>query len=120
MYKLAQLVLVAALAVSLSACGGSTTPNATDTTTTTSAPSAGSSGQEVFTSVGCASCHTLAAAHATGSVGPDLDELKPTYAAVVAQVMHGGGGMPSFSGRLSQAQIEAVAHFVAAKPHGGG
>ena len=31
-------------------------------------------GKQVFTSVGgCASCHTLAAAGATGTVGPDLD-----------------------------------------------
>lgn len=31
-------------------------------------------GSQVFTSAGCGSCHTFAAAGATGSVGPDLDE----------------------------------------------
>ena len=35
----------------------------------------GSTGEAVFKSNGCASCHTLTAAHATGTVGPDLDKL---------------------------------------------
>jgi cytochrome c oxidase subunit 2 len=37
------------------------------------------SGLSVFTTNGCASCHTLKAAGATGKVGPDLDNL-PAYA----------------------------------------
>ena len=80
------------------------------------APSAQASSQEglkVFTSAGCGSCHTLAAAHATGDVGPNLDDLKPSEAEVVSQVTSGGGAMPSFAGKLSKAQIEAVAKFVA-------
>ena len=39
----------------------------------------GNAGKAVFTSNGCASCHTLKAAGATGKVGPDLDKL-PDYA----------------------------------------
>jgi cytochrome c oxidase subunit 2 len=39
----------------------------------------GQAGQAVFASNGCASCHTLKAANATGKVGPDLDKL-PAYA----------------------------------------
>jgi mono/diheme cytochrome c family protein len=31
----------------------------------------------VFLAQGCGSCHTLAAANATGTVGPDLDEAIP-------------------------------------------
>jgi outer membrane protein assembly factor BamB len=61
----------------------------------------------------CASCHTLAAAHATGAVGPNLDEVKPSEAVVQRQVTNGGGGMPSFGGRLSSRQIAAVAAYVA-------
>ncbi len=34
----------------------------------------GSSGAQVFTSAGCGSCHTLAAAGSTGTTGPNLDE----------------------------------------------
>jgi outer membrane protein assembly factor BamB len=61
----------------------------------------------------CASCHTLAAAHAKGTVGPNLDQLKPPKARVVKQVTDGGGGMPAFGGRLSAAQIDAIAAYVA-------
>ncbi len=39
----------------------------------------GEAGKAVFANNGCASCHTLKAAGATGKVGPDLDKL-PTYA----------------------------------------
>jgi outer membrane protein assembly factor BamB len=62
----------------------------------------------------CASCHTLAAAHSTGAVGPNLDQLRPSKAVVARQVTNGGGGMPSFGGRLSKAQIAAIASYVAA------
>ena len=34
---------------------------------------------KVFDST-CASCHTLAAAGSTGTVGPNLDQLKPSDA----------------------------------------
>ncbi len=39
----------------------------------------GEAGKAVFTSNGCASCHTFKAAGATGKTGPDLDKL-PAYA----------------------------------------
>jgi sulfite dehydrogenase len=39
--------------------------------------------------------------------------LKPDAATVEQQVRNGGGGMPSFEGRLSNAQIAAVANYVA-------
>ena len=60
----------------------------------------------------CASCHTLAAAGSTGTVGPNLDQLKPSDALVVHQVTNGGGGMPAFGSSLSQTQIKSVALFV--------
>jgi mono/diheme cytochrome c family protein len=60
----------------------------------------------------CSSCHTLAAAGAHGTVGPDLDQLKPPTAVVQRQVTDGGGGMPAFGGRLTRAQIAAVAKYV--------
>jgi mono/diheme cytochrome c family protein len=70
------------------------------------------SGASVFAQ-NCASCHTLAAAHATGAVGPSLDQTKPPEAKVKQQVTDGGGGMPAFGGRLTTQQIDAVAKFVA-------
>jgi outer membrane protein assembly factor BamB len=69
-------------------------------------------GLAIFTK-NCASCHTLAAAHANGKVGPNLDEKKPSEARVRRQVTNGGGGMPAFGGRLSAKQIAAVAAYVA-------
>jgi mono/diheme cytochrome c family protein len=71
------------------------------------------SGPTVFRQAGCGSCHTLAAAGASGNVGVDLDQLKPSAATVAAQVRSGGGGMPSFAGTLSSSQIQAVASWVA-------
>ena len=69
-------------------------------------------GASVFAKSGCAGCHTLAAAHATGTVGPNLDTLKPDYRAVTAQVTNGGGAMPSFKATLSTQQIADVAAYV--------
>jgi len=70
-------------------------------------------GAAVFKSSGCGTCHTLAAAGAHGSLGPNLDKLRPSSGAVEAQVLSGGPGMPSFRGQLTRAQIRAVASYVA-------
>jgi mono/diheme cytochrome c family protein len=69
-------------------------------------------GAAVFKSAGCESCHTLAAAHSTGTVGPNLDQLKPDYRAVTAQVTNGGGAMPAFKSTLSTQKIADVAAYV--------
>jgi cytochrome c2 len=69
-------------------------------------------GKEVFTSAGCASCHTLADAGATGTVGPNLDDAKPDAALVHERVTNGAGAMPSFKGQLTEQQINDVAAYV--------
>jgi mono/diheme cytochrome c family protein len=69
----------------------------------------------VFGSAGCASCHTLGAANASGQIGPNLDRLRPTYTMVAAKVEQGGGGMPAFKGQLSPQQIQDVAAFVSTR-----
>jgi mono/diheme cytochrome c family protein len=74
--------------------------------------SLGTDGAAIFKGAGCAGCHTLAAAKATGTVGPNLDLLKPSESVVAHQVMVGGGKMPPFQGKLSPAQIQAVAKYV--------
>jgi cbb3-type cytochrome c oxidase subunit III len=71
-------------------------------------------GKTIFTS-NCGSCHTLAAAGTNGTVGPNLDQLKPPFARVKQQVTNGGAVMPAFKGKLTEAQIEAVAKYVAAQ-----
>jgi len=74
--------------------------------------SLGTDGAAIFKGAGCAGCHTLAAAGATGTTGPNLDQLKPSMAIVVTQVTNGGAVMPAFKGKLSPAQIQAVARYV--------
>jgi cbb3-type cytochrome c oxidase subunit III len=71
----------------------------------------GNNGKAIF-SANCASCHTLKAAASTGTIGPNLDQLKPAFAVVQHQVEMGGGVMPAFKGKLTQKQIDAVATFV--------
>lgn len=63
----------------------------------------------------CGSCHTLAAADTSGTIGPDLDDLRPDEAQVLAAIQNGGSGsgvMPA--NLLTGAQAEQVAAFVAA------
>ena len=69
-------------------------------------------GKTVFATAGCTGCHTLKAAGSTGTVGPNLDEAKPSKELVIDRVTNGQGGMPSFKGQLSEAQIQAVADYV--------
>jgi mono/diheme cytochrome c family protein len=96
------------------------------------------SGKTVFTGVGsCGSCHTLAAAGTTGTVGPNLDQrLKSDCALPASQKIRGGtledcihkaiidpyayipsgytsGIMPSnFAKTLSPTQIQALVAFL--------
>jgi cytochrome c6 len=68
-------------------------------------------GKDIFTA-NCGSCHTLADAGTSGTVGPNLDQLKPPLAIVQHQVINGGSVMPAFKGTLTPAQITAVAKYV--------
>jgi len=71
-------------------------------------------GKAIF-SANCASCHTLKAAGATGTVGPNLDELGVDEATIEHQVINGGGPMPAFGkeGTLSSEEVKAVSAYVA-------
>ena len=72
-------------------------------------------GRELFNAVQppCSVCHALAAAGATGTVGPDLDELKPAEDRVAKAVREGLGAMPSYRDKLKDEQISALARYVA-------
>jgi mono/diheme cytochrome c family protein len=71
-------------------------------------------GKEVFASAGCGSCHTLADAGTSGTVGPNLDDTKPPYDLVVERVTNGKPPMPAFGadGTLTEEQIQDVAAYV--------
>jgi mono/diheme cytochrome c family protein len=111
--------VVVALALLLAACGGG--GGSSSSSGAASAPASSSSsggtqnasaeGKQVF-SQNCGGCHTLKNAGTSGSVGPNLDELRPPKATVIRQVDNGGGPMPAFKGKLSDAQINAVATYV--------
>lgn len=70
-------------------------------------------GKVIFTT-NCASCHTLADAGTTGTVGPNLDQAQPDEARVVERVTNGKGVMPSFEGVLTEEEITEVAAYVSA------
>ena len=96
---------VAAYVASVAGTGSSTSANPA---------SLGTNGEAIFKGSGCAGCHTLAAAGATGTVGPNLDQIASTLtlAIVARQVTNGGTIMPAFKGKLTAAQIQAVAKYV--------
>ena len=76
-------------------------------------------GKEIFLgSAGCASCHTLADAGATGTIGPNLDAAQPSLELAVDRVTNGQGVMPSFSDSLSEEEIQEVAAYVSAAAGG--
>jgi cbb3-type cytochrome c oxidase subunit III len=72
----------------------------------------GTNGKQIFITK-CGGCHTLKDAGTTGTQGPNLDQLKPPFPIVKNQVIKGGGIMPAFKGVLTDAQINAVARYVA-------
>ena len=142
--RLATFGCLAATALAVSACGGTsgssssssssseTSSPATSTaggpaggttaaTTTTGAATGGTvaAGKVVF-KANCGSCHTLKDAGTSGNVGPNLDDLKPNMATVQHQVENGGGGMPAFGGQLKAVQIASVAKYVSSVAGKGG
>lgn len=96
-----------------------TAPPATETAppATGQPPGDAAAGEQVFKTAGCASCHTLAAAGARGTVGPNLDQARPDLAVIVDRVTNGKGVMPPFKGSLTAKQIEDVAAYVFQATH---
>jgi cytochrome c oxidase subunit 2 len=90
-------------------------------------------GQQIFTAAGCAGCHTFSPAKSTGTIGPNLNELKTQAAkmekgktadAYIRESIEDPGAfivkgfpnaMPSFKGRLTDAQIKALIDFLLQK-----
>ena len=88
------------------------------------------SGDQIFTAAGCAGCHTFKPAGSTGNIGPSLDDLKSeagnrepgksaedyvreSMETPDAYLVKGfGNAMPSFKGRLTDAQIKALVDYL--------
>lgn len=89
------------------------------------------SGEQIFTAAGCAGCHTLGKAGATGKIGPSLNDL-PTEAGDIepgtsaedyvrqsivdpsAFVVQGfkDGVMPPYKGKLTDKQVDALVKYL--------
>jgi mono/diheme cytochrome c family protein len=69
-------------------------------------------GKQIFAAKGCGGCHTLAAAGSNGTVGPNLDDAKPSFELAVTRVTEGRGAMPTFKNQLSAQEIADVASYV--------
>lgn len=113
-------ILVATLAMGWVAIAAATTSSSTRPTATNGAPASGNAaaGRQVFLTAGCSTCHTLEAAGSTGTVGPNLDDLALTRAAIADTVTNGrGGSMAPFAGILSTRQIADVSAFVYRAEH---
>lgn len=97
-----------------SGTGGGTTTGGGGGGTTTGGGIAAADGKAIFAEAGCGGCHTLGAANASGTVGPNLDQSKPSKQLAIDRVTNGRGAMPAFKDSYSAAQIEAVADYVVA------
>lgn len=87
-------------------------------------------GDQIFTAAGCAGCHKFGPAGSNGTIGPSLDELKTEAGRMEpgksaeeyireslenpnAFIVKGfGPSMPSFKGRLTDAQIKALIDYL--------
>ena len=91
-------------------------PTTTQETTTAATTETGggeeADGAAVFAEAGCGGCHTFGPANSSGTVGPNLDNVDLSKDEIAEQVRNGGGGMPAFGDRLSDAEIDAVADYV--------
>lgn len=87
-------------------------------------------GEQIFTAAGCAGCHTFSPAGSNGTIGPNLDELaaaagnrepgksaeeyvRESLTKPEAFLAEGfGNAMPSFEGRLTDEQIQALVDYL--------
>ena len=119
------IALLLVLTVGLAGCGGgeeaSPTPETIEGTlpeaTTEESPGSdlegdAAAGEAIFAENGCGSCHTLDAAGASGSIGPNLDESQPDLELAIDRITNGAGAMPAFGDQLEPQQIADVAAYV--------
>ncbi|SVE61777.1 uncharacterized protein METZ01_LOCUS514631, partial [marine metagenome] len=73
-------------------------------------------GKNIFLEKGnCSTCHTLLDAGSNGDIGPNLNEIKPSFEKIIMAVSNGIGVMPAYEGILTSKEIETVAIYVSEK-----
>jgi hypothetical protein len=103
-------------------CGGSDDSSSSDTTETpgtTSTTDTGGGGTDpsaaaiaLFDTSGCAGCHTLSVADASGAVGPNLDDTSLSADQIEAKIRSGGGAMPPYDDQLSDSEIGSLVDLI--------
>lgn len=72
----------------------------------------------MFLSTGCGSCHALSDAGTHGRLGPDFDTSERLNRAQLRTALtEGANGMPSYAGRLSHRQLDAVTSYLYTQTH---
>lgn len=90
--------LLLGLVLVLAACNGSPPPDAT--------------GEQIFQQI-CATCHSSDLSGGVGpSLGPDSNAASQPDQFLRVTIVNGRGRMPSFSGTLSDGQIDAVISYI--------
>jgi mono/diheme cytochrome c family protein len=133
--RLVLALLPAVVALGIAGCGGEEEATPTPETVVGTIPTETSgsneelpaldltgdaaAGADIWTANGCGGCHTLAAANSTGNIGPNLDDVQPSYELAVTRVTLGQGQMPAFGDQLDPQQIADVSQYVVESSSGG-
>lgn len=105
------------LAVSLSACGRSNTPDTNQGAGGTAGGGGGGTATVDAAAVykqNCTSCH---GGNLEGGAGPKLQTVGTKYSKdqIAGLISNGRGAMPGFKGRLTEADINGLSDWLAAK-----
>ena len=73
-------------------------------------------GKQLFEDWGCASCHAMKDAGASGHIGPAFDgNAALTKEFTVGRITNGQGAMPSFGGLMTDEEIATLSDYIVAK-----
>ncbi|WP_187368900.1 c-type cytochrome [Baekduia soli] len=118
--------ILAAAAAAVAACGCGATHGPATAARTIAPAGAGpvgglTAGRRLYVAAGCGRCHALRDAGARGGSGPDFDTSERLdRAGILAGLVEGANGMPSYADRLPSARRELLADYllaVAWRPH---
>jgi len=128
--KWLMLLVGAAVAVSIAACGGNNANNSNNANngaggnggTTTEAPAGGEGGAttvdaaqaEGLYKANCVACHAV---DFSGGTGPNLQKVGGSMSQeqIQARIANGGGGMPQYKGVLTDEEIASLSAWLAEK-----
>jgi mono/diheme cytochrome c family protein len=70
-------------------------------------------GRQLFADWSCGTCHALADAKGTGSIGPALDgNANLSHDFVKDRVTNGQGAMPGFGGQMTDEEIDVLSQYI--------